>query len=611
VVITDVLPAHLEDPLFTSSGALSSLRPGSQLIWDVADLPPGEGGAITITARADPSFSGYLANTALITSLEMDAHSENNRSGPVYTAVGLPDLGISKRGPAEVMAGDWITYTLVFSNTGIAPAHGVVITDLLPAHLEDPLFTSSGAFVSLRPGSQLIWDVSDLSPGEGGAITITARVALSFTGYLTNAALITALEVDAHAENNLSGAVHTAVVLPDLGIAKRGPAEVTVGDWVTYSLVFSNTGNASAHGVVIQDLLPAALTNATFASSGATITPRPGDPFTWDVADLSPGEGGAITITARPDPSFSGYLANTALITALEIEAHTENNRSGPVYTTVGLPDLGISKRGSAEIMAGGWIVYSLVFSNAGITPAHGVVIQDLLPAALINATFASFGAIISPRSGAPFTWDVADLSPGEGGVITIVARADPSFSGYLANTALITSLEMDAHSENNLSGPVYTAVGMPDLGIAKRGPIEATTGDWIVYTLVFSNVGIAPAHEVVIQDLLPATLINATFTYSGPTTITLRSGEPFTWDVEDLEAGQTGVITVTARLEPVFSGTLTNTATIQSPVPEWSLVNNSSEIITQVIRQPEKLLIYYFPLAFKTNMIYMPLVMK
>jgi uncharacterized repeat protein (TIGR01451 family) len=121
---------------------------------------------------------------------------------------------------------------------------------------------------------------------------------------------------------NLLGdpAARLPVFRPDVGIAKTqftaGPLHP--GDWITYTLSFSNSGDRLASQVVISDTLPAGLINpAVVSSSGANMTQRPGSSFIWDVADLLPGEGGAVTLTAQVDAAYWAPIVNTASIEAL------------------------------------------------------------------------------------------------------------------------------------------------------------------------------------------------------------------------------------------------------------------------------------------------------
>ncbi|MBN1810401.1 MAG: DUF11 domain-containing protein [Anaerolineae bacterium] len=105
--------------------------------------------------------------------------------------------------PASVLhPGDSITYTLTYSNAGPATARHVIITDLLPSALVSPVVTFSGAAIAWQVDHRFTWDVADLAEGEGGVITITAVVDVSFAGLFANTMVIDTTAVDADAANN-------------------------------------------------------------------------------------------------------------------------------------------------------------------------------------------------------------------------------------------------------------------------------------------------------------------------------------------------------------------------------------------------------------------------
>jgi uncharacterized repeat protein (TIGR01451 family) len=108
---------------------------------------------------------------------------------------------------------------------------------------------------------------------------------------------------------------------PDVEIAKSSlPPALKVGDALTYTLVYRNNGPCKVPSVVITDVVPVTLTNAIYTYTGAIITSTGDVSYTWQVEDLSPGEGGAITITGVVSPSLGDpfTLINTATITAAD-----------------------------------------------------------------------------------------------------------------------------------------------------------------------------------------------------------------------------------------------------------------------------------------------------
>jgi uncharacterized repeat protein (TIGR01451 family) len=117
------------------------------------------------------------------------------------------------------------------------------------------------------------------------------------------------------------------------------PGAVTPGQAVTYTLTYVNYGQMTATGVLITDVVPVTLTNVSFASSGAHITPTGSVSYTWQVEDLLPGAGGVIVITSIVSPSVRGVfsLTNRAAITTTNVSYVDENldNNVSVVRSTV------------------------------------------------------------------------------------------------------------------------------------------------------------------------------------------------------------------------------------------------------------------------------------
>jgi uncharacterized repeat protein (TIGR01451 family) len=135
------------------------------------------------------------------------------------------DLSITKTvqtTPPNALFPEAITYTLSYTNTGPSTAYNVVITDVLPAGLENPVVVSSGMTITQRVGTSYVWDIADLPMGTGGVITITATVAPTFRGVLDNRAEIVSDVLDRYKDNN-TAAVQTPVgVGPLVTITKSG-----------------------------------------------------------------------------------------------------------------------------------------------------------------------------------------------------------------------------------------------------------------------------------------------------------------------------------------------------------------------------------------------------
>jgi uncharacterized repeat protein (TIGR01451 family) len=123
------------------------------------------------------------------------------------------------------------------------------------------------------------------------------------------------------------------------------------------------------------------------------------------------------------------------------------------------------------------------------------------------------------------------------------------------------------------------------DVGLVKTvSPLEAVPGQLITYTLSFSNGGSLPAVGVVITDAVPSFLAIQGVDFGGVLITDTGHIPDYVWAVQDLTAGQGGVITLTATLsEPLAAGVYTNTALITA-TEDAGVGNNRFDIGIHVL---------------------------
>src|SRR2546427_7424079 len=117
-------------------------------------------------------------------------------------------------------------------------------------------------------------------------------------------------------------AFSTAVTsAPILAVSKTdSPDPVAAGGSLTYTLSYSNTGNANATGVVLTDTVPA---NTTFVSASAGGTFASGV-VTWSVGNLAAGASGSVQMVVRvASPLANGTLINNSGLTIASNELGT------------------------------------------------------------------------------------------------------------------------------------------------------------------------------------------------------------------------------------------------------------------------------------------------
>jgi uncharacterized repeat protein (TIGR01451 family) len=122
--------------------------------------------------------------------------------------------------PVDLRPGQPLTYTLHYSNDGVAIASGVLLTDTLPAALSSVSVSSSGPAISALAGAAYRWQIADIAPGASGTITVTGVVDPGLTTDISAAstATLTSNTFDSDPTNNSAQAAF-GVSMPRLSFS--------------------------------------------------------------------------------------------------------------------------------------------------------------------------------------------------------------------------------------------------------------------------------------------------------------------------------------------------------------------------------------------------------
>lgn len=313
---------------YRTAGSSAWLPASGTLFWE-ADMPQ----TVTDTWQVEVQALDKYGHTSETVSAQLDVDQ-------------CTDLALAKYlNTTTAVPGDAISFTLVFTNQGSCVGHSVAITDNLPSGLSITNIDSSGVVITQTQSSpDLIWEVQDLTPGQGGTITVTANLQTCLpTGVLTNTASIGGLSTDQGLDNNTSSA----------GLAVQNGQPTVQGE--NYQLLVNGVLNVPAAGVLDNDsdpncdVLAASIgTGPSFGvlsllSTGAFVyTPTVGytgpDSFTYWVCD-----------SASPPECVLGYAQ-------LDVEAPE-------VHPAVGGVSVSLAGRSRAwdAIISQRWIVLVLV----------------------------------------------------------------------------------------------------------------------------------------------------------------------------------------------------------------------------------------------------------
>jgi uncharacterized repeat protein (TIGR01451 family) len=246
------------------------------------------------------------------TSLSTDQRGVQRKAVPdigAYEAVPHADLNLTmKVSPDTAKAGDTVTYTLSFGNTGPDNASGVTITENFPSELTYTTCLANAGGSCNSSGASY----SSLLANETQVVTIsgTLKSGLTRGTVVSNTASIQASSpVDFKTSNNSDSASFT-VIVPDFSLSAVSPITIPVGSSGTSSLTVGSIDTFSS---------AVSLTATSPSNFHKSFSPNPVTP---------PSNGSSIsTLTVTLEPSVavgtytmnetgtSGALSHTASVT--------------------------------------------------------------------------------------------------------------------------------------------------------------------------------------------------------------------------------------------------------------------------------------------------------
>jgi len=539
---------------------------GNEVACDLGDMPasgPGSTVLITLTGTVPSDFSGDLVNTATVDS-PTDSTPDDNSATVTAPTQASADISLTKSvAPLQPVPGQDVTWTVVVTNAGPSVARDVVVTDDFPADVSD-LDLPAGCTES---GGTVTCDLGDMDPSDTVTLTFTGLLDPNFTGVLSNTATATS-PTDNTPDNNTDTADGTAAPVADVGITKTvTPSAPVPGQPVSWTLVVTNTGPSVARDVTVTDDVDDAITGLT-ASPAGLCTISAGNQVDCDLGDLPVGARVEITLDGGLPADYLGDLVNTAVVDS-PTDDSPDNNTDTSTPTTQPGADLSMVKSVSpAQPVAGQEVRYTLTVTNDGPSVARDVVITDDVLDALTAVT-ATTGDTPNPCSvgaGNQVTCDLGDVPVGGAGatvVVTITGQIPADFTGSLDNTATVTS-PTDPNPDNNTDTVEVDAEAQADVSITKQvGDASPTPGRDISWTVVVTNAGPSTATDVTVTDDVNDAITGLVVT---PSACTVGAGNAVDCDLGSLAPGTSVTITLSGGIPPDYTGSLDNTAVVDSP---------------------------------------------
>ncbi len=583
--VTDAMPVGATAMSWTCSATAGSscTASGSGAIADIVGLLPGAQLTYVVTVDIAAASTGSLTNvaTATVPATVNETTPLDNIATDTDTLVASTDLAITKTDAVlTAVPGTPVSYTIVVTNNGPSDAIAATVADAFPAQLTGVTWTCTGPCTP--GGSGPLGDVLDLPVGASATYVVSATIAASATGSLSNTATVAAAPgtTDPIPANNSATDTDTLTPRSDLSITKTDAASTAVpGTPVTYSVVVANSGPSDVVGAAVIDAFPANLANAawTCGAVGGSCAPAGTGGINTTVS-LSAGGTATFTVTADIAATATGTLTNTATVSPppSTTDPNPGNNSATDVDTLTPHADLSVTKTDNRLAAQPGDIVtYQIVVSNRGPSAVVSAPFSDVVPASLTGVSWtcsASVGSSCRATGSGNAINTTVSLLPGGTATFVVSATVAGSAAGVIANTATIDvpAGVVELAPGDNSATDTTSVTPTADLVVTKTdGLTSIAAGDNESYTIVVTNAGPSTITDALVTDAVPVSLSGVTWTCtaSAGSSCTTAGGSGNISELVTLVASGTATFTVTAQVRPSTpAGTLTNTATVSMP---------------------------------------------
>ena len=535
--IQESLPAGTSfDPGNSSSGWVETF-PGSRVfVLDIGNVAAGLQDQVAVFAITvdDPLAAGIsqVVNSVVITdngANGSDGDATNNAASDANNLFTPPaqahvDLRVDKTdNSTSVAAGDTVVYIIDYANNGTQDATGVVITETLAAGVSFDAANSTAGWMETTPGSGVFqFAAGTVAAGETRTIifSVTINDPLSTgSGLLVNTVTIAddaGNGADARPDDNSDSDTNTVAGFGgggnngggnnggggnpgggntgfvDYVITKDdGLTLVTPGETVSYTLTVENIGTGNGSGVQVSDNFTLGIFATVVADNGGVVDLANGT-IQWDLGGLAAGDSIILTVTAQLADSVAAGItqySNSVQVTddgALGADVDPTNNAASDTNTVDAAPDLAITKTQDRQFpFVGGFLVYSLTYTNVGTQDATGVVVTESLPPGTVfNAFHSSQGW--NDLGNGQFEFAAGSLTVGESRTIRFAVQIVDEITS-IENQATIVDDGANGGEPNQANNSSTSASGVDPFDretIGKRYYL-ASTASGIYQTLV------------------------------------------------------------------------------------------------------------------------------
>jgi subtilisin-like proprotein convertase family protein/subtilisin family serine protease len=553
-------------------------REGDGLRFDLGTMGLEEERVVGLVVRA--LADGPLTGEVWVRSMELDPWEEDNQAQAMVMVVRWVDLGIEQVAPSEVLLGSETRQVWVVRNGGPSVGSGVLVVGEVERGLElEGLEGSQGVWTNT--GNVLRWEVGELGPGQEAELVLMVRAVE--TGWWTNRATVSGLEIEGWMEDNVMEKGTEVIPSADLGLRlDEGTGHVLpLGQELRYGLWVRNRGPSSARNIAVGGSVGGGLELLAIESTRGTGQLDPDGLWTWELEELAAGDEVEIGLTARGDAA--GVWEWSAQATLEEVDPEPADNRLGWLTEVREESDLDILELrvDQREALVGEPLVYEVRLTNRGPHPAERVMVDwEWLGKIELIEVDPSQGEWTQQPS--RLQCDLGTLAVDAEAYIRV--RIAPARAGELLCQVSVRSAVLDPDANNNEATVMVSVLSPADLLVTQTAfPDPVMDGDHLNYFISVHNRGEYTVPDLQLLAWLPSTVDFVTAITSQGLMKTVAG--VLEWDLGPVAPGTNATVTLT--VVPRQVGTITNTVMAVSRYAAPDNPNLVSELVIQVVDRP------------------------
>ncbi|ACU36421.1 conserved repeat domain protein [Actinosynnema mirum DSM 43827] len=590
IVLTPSLPAGFAVTSATSTQGTCAADAGGVLRCAIGTLAGGASADVTlqvaIPANQDPG-TGTASATATATT--PDPTTSNNTASITTTVTTQADVRLTGGDfTTPLIAGQSFSRSISITNAGPSDARDTVLVADLPTGVADLAATVNGLPCTVQ-GTRITCPVGTLAPGASATATATGRIVPSSPpGDRQVTVTASSSTNDPTPANNTTTRTTQVTAQADLSLTQQvDTSPLVAGSRATYTTTITNAGPSDARGVQLGSQFPAPLTVISASTSLGSCSTADGG-VDCSIDQLAAGSTATVTVVVQVAPDATGVASTNATLTSATPDPTPAGSSTSLSTPVTQVADLVVTGNQSADpVRAGTAQTYSVTVTNTGPSRSAGATLTETLPDGLTllpGGVQAQRGTCATSADGRTVDCALGALEPGEAVTVVLTAQVPPTTP---AGTALVLvaqagSAEADPSPDNRRLELSSTTSSQADLTTTvSASSSNAEAGVQQTYLVQVSNAGPSTALGASVSDQLPngATVTGVTTTAgscaSGATSVDCALG--------DLAPGASATVQITVLLAQDLSGSLTNTVTGASSVPDGDTADNTASTTQNV----------------------------